>query len=66
MIMHGMADDNVIFEHATRVINGLQERSMPFEMMLYPGQRHGVRGNPRLLQQWRTWLDFFGRELDEE
>lgn len=66
MIMHGMADDNVIFENATRVINALQERSMPFEMMLYPGQRHGVRGNPRLLQQWRTWLDFFGRELGEE
>lgn len=66
MIMHGMADDNVIFENATRVINGLQERSMPFEMMLYPGQRHGVRGNPRQLQQWRTWLDFFGRELGEE
>lgn len=66
LIMHGMADDNVIFENATRVINALQERSMPFEMMLYPGQRHGVRGNPRLLQQWRTWLDFFGRELGEE
>ncbi|WP_029087587.1 S9 family peptidase [Brevundimonas aveniformis] len=63
LIMHGMADDNVIFEHATRVINGLQERSQPFEMMLWPGQRHGVRGNPRQLLQWRTWLDFFGREL---
>lgn len=66
MIMHGMADDNVIFENATRVINALQERSMPFEMMLYPGQRHGVRGNPRLLQQWRTYLDFFGRNLAED
>jgi len=66
MLMHGMADDNVIFENATRVINALQERSMPFEMMLYPGQRHGVRGNPRQLQQWRTWLDFFGRNLAEE
>jgi len=66
MLMHGMADDNVIFENATRVINALQERSMPFEMMLYPGQRHGVRGNPRQLQQWRTWLDFFGRNLAED
>lgn len=65
LIMHGMADDNVIFEHATRVINGLQERSQPFEMMLWPGQRHGVRGNPRQLLQWRSWLDFFGRELDQ-
>ena len=66
MIMHGMADDNVIFENATRVINALQERSIPFDMMLYPGQRHGVRGNPRMLHQWRTYLEFFGRELDGE
>ncbi len=66
LIMHGMADDNVIFENTTRVINALQERSQPFEMMLWPGQRHGVRGNPRLLLQWRTWLDFFGRTIGEE
>ena len=65
MIMHGMADDNVIFENATRVINALQERSIPFDMMLYPGQRHGIRGNPRLLHQWRTWLEFFEREFGE-
>ena len=65
LILHGMADDNVIFENTTRVINALQERSQPFEMMLWPGQRHGVRGNPRLLLQWRTWLDFFGRTLAE-
>jgi len=63
LLMHGMADDNVIFENSTRVINALQENSQPFEMMLYPGQRHGVRGNERQLQQWRTYLDFFDRTI---
>ena len=63
LLMHGMADDNVIFENATRVINAMQENSQPFEMMLYPGQRHGVRGNPRQLQQWRTYLDFLDRTI---
>ncbi|MBF0665512.1 MAG: S9 family peptidase, partial [Brevundimonas sp.] len=63
LLMHGMADDNVIFENATRVINALQENSQPFEMMLYPGQRHGVRGQPRQLQQWRTYLDFLDRTI---
>ena len=63
LLLHGMADDNVIFENATRVINALQENSQPFEMMLYPGQRHGVRGNPRQLQQWRTYLDFLDRTI---
>lgn len=63
LLLHGMADDNVIFENTTRVINALQENSQPFEMMLYPGQRHGVRGNPRQLQQWRTYLDFLDRTI---
>ena len=63
LLLHGMADDNVIFENSTRVINALQENSQPFEMMLYPGQRHGVRGNPRQLQQWRTYLDFLDRTI---
>ncbi|WP_122467189.1 S9 family peptidase [Brevundimonas lutea] len=65
LLLHGMADDNVIFENATRVIDALQEDSVPFEMMLYPGQRHGVRGNPRQLQQWRTYLDFLDRTIGE-
>lgn len=65
LILHGMADDNVIFGNATRVIDALQAKSVPFEMMLYPGQRHGVRGEPRQLQQWRTYLDFLDRTIGE-
>ncbi len=65
LILHGMADDNVIFGNATRVIDALQAKSMPFEMMLYPGQRHGVRGEPRQLQQWRTYLDFLDRTIGQ-
>lgn len=63
LLLHGMADDNVILENSTRVIDALQSRSMPFELMLYPGQRHGVRGNERQLQQWRTYLDFLDRTI---
>lgn len=63
LLMHGMADDNVILENSTRVINALQENSQPFELMLFPGQRHGVRGNERQLMQWRTYLDFLDRTI---
>ena len=63
LLLHGMADDNVIFGNATRVIDALQAKSQPFEMMLYPGQRHGVRGDPRQLQLWRTYLDFLDRTI---
>jgi dipeptidyl-peptidase-4 len=63
LLMHGMADDNVILENSTRVIDALQASSVPFELMLFPGQRHGVRGNERQLQQWRTYLDFLDRTI---
>ncbi|OYX57784.1 MAG: peptidase S9 [Brevundimonas subvibrioides] len=63
LLMHGMADDNVILENSTRVIDALQSKSIPFELMLYPGQRHGVRGNDRQLQQWRMYLDFLDRTI---
>jgi len=63
LLMHGMADDNVILENSTRVIDAMQASSRPFELMLYPGQRHGVRGNERQLQQWRTYLDFLDRTI---
>ncbi|GAA0652730.1 S9 family peptidase [Brevundimonas lenta] len=65
LLMHGMADDNVILENSTRVIDALQASSTPFELMLYPGQRHGVRGNDRQLQQWRMYLDFLDRTVGE-
>ncbi len=63
LLMHGMADDNVILENSTRAIDALQASSTPFELMLYPGQRHGIRGNERQLQQWRTYLDFLDRTI---
>lgn len=65
LLLHGMADDNVIFENATRVMDALQQKSIPFDLMLYPGQRHGIRGNDRQLQQWRTYLEFLDRTIGE-
>ncbi len=44
LIIHGMADDNVVFENATEIISAMQEANVPFEMMLYPGSTHRVSG----------------------
>lgn len=44
LLIHGMADDNVVFENATEIISVLQENNVPFEMMLYPGYTHRVSG----------------------
>jgi dipeptidyl-peptidase-4 len=44
LLIHGMADDNVVFENASELISVLQENNRPFEMMLYPGYTHRVSG----------------------
>ncbi|MBI5770136.1 MAG: S9 family peptidase [Verrucomicrobia bacterium] len=64
LLLHGMADDNVIFENSTRLMAALQTKAIPFETMLYPGARHAAGGTratgPHVLQ---TQLDFFARKL---
>jgi dipeptidyl-peptidase-4 len=63
MLLKGLSDDNVILANTTRLTSALQQRGVTFDMMEYPGQRHGIRGNDRQLQLWRTYLEFFARNL---
>jgi dipeptidyl-peptidase-4 len=39
---HGMADDNVLFINSTRLMSELQRREIQFELMTYPGAKHGL------------------------
>jgi len=49
LIIHGMADDNVVFENSSAIIAKLQGEAVPFEMMLYPGYTHRISG-PKVSQ----------------
>jgi dipeptidyl-peptidase-4 len=62
LLVHGMADDNVLFGNATTVMSALQKRGQPFELMAYPGAKHGLTGAD-LLHRLRVTEDFFGRCL---
>ena len=66
LLMHGMADDNVQFSNATAIMAALQQQGRTFDLMLYPGQRHGLMGQIVRLQQRRTMLEFFNRLLRPE
>jgi dipeptidyl-peptidase-4 len=41
-LAHGMADDNVLFVNSTRLMSALQQRGTQFELMTYPGAKHGL------------------------
>ena len=42
LVMHGMADDNVLFLNSTKLFRKLQDMSKPFDVMVYPGAKHGL------------------------
>jgi dipeptidyl-peptidase-4 len=64
LLVHGMADDNVLFTHSTQLMQKLQSLNKPFDVMTYPGGKHGL---VRMPQQGRHYyemvLRFFQREL---
>ncbi|MBD9470624.1 S9 family peptidase [Pseudoxanthomonas sp. PXM01] len=62
LLIHGMADDNVLFTNSTKLMSDLQKRGTPFELMTYPGAKHGLRGSD-LLHRYRLTEDFFARCL---
>lgn len=58
LLIHGMADDNVVFENSSELIATLQEGKVPFEMMLYPGYTHRVGGPNISPHMWNTIFRF--------
>lgn len=61
LLIHGMSDDNVVFENSTALISKLQASAVPFEMMLYPGYTHAVKGPMISKHVWDTIFAFLGR-----
>lgn len=62
LLVHGMADDNVLFTNSTALMSALQKRGQPFELMTYPGAKHGLKGADNL-HRLRLTEEFFGRCL---
>lgn len=62
LLIHGMADDNVLFSNSTSLMSALQKRGQPFELMTYPGAKHGLSGMDAL-HRYRIAENFLGRCL---
>jgi len=66
LLVHGMADDNVLFANSTRLMEALQQNAIPFELMTYPGGKHGLVGENIQLHVYRAITNFFERYLKSE
>ena len=63
LLIHGMADDNVFFDNSVQLMAALQQAEKQFELMTYPGKRHGIRGEAERAHLNQMRLDFFKRHL---
>ncbi len=63
LVMHGMADDNVLFLHSTKLLRKLQDLGKPFEVMVYPGAKHGLVRQHDGRHAYATILRFFDQNL---
>jgi dipeptidyl-peptidase 4 len=64
LLIHGMADDNVLFANSTALMKKLQDLQKPFDLMTYPGGKHGlIRQNVTGLHAHANIVRFFDREM---
>ena len=63
LVMHGMADDNVLFLHSTKLLRRLQDLGKPFEVMVYPGAKHGLIRQHDGRHAYATIQRFFDENL---
>ena len=63
LLIHGMADDNVFFDNSVKLMAELQRRGVAFELMTYPGQKHGFGERLMRIHARQMTLDFFQRHL---
>ena len=61
LLLHGLSDDNVLFQNSTELMARLQEGKVPFETMLYPGRTHAIAGPNVSVHVWSTILNFLDR-----
>ena len=61
LLVHGTLDDNVHLQNTLKLVYRLQEHGKEFDLMLYPGNKHGIRDHRRHWVQLRH--DYFIEHL---
>lgn len=63
LLVHGMIDENVHFRHTARLVNALVAAGKPYELLVFPDERHMPRRHrDRIYMEERIW-EFIQRSL---
>ncbi len=62
LLVHGSMDDNVHMQNTLQLLDAMLNLGKTAELMIYPGERHGVRG-VKAVEYYRSALDFWKRKF---
>ena len=66
LLIHGMADDNVVFRHSVKLMDAMQKAERHnMRVMTYPGEKHGFRSPANRTHRDRQILEFFLETLGD-
>jgi dipeptidyl-peptidase-4 len=63
LVVHGMADDNVLLNHSTQLLREMQKKGVQFDSMLYPNETHGFRDPDINVHRITMMMRFLDRHL---
>ncbi len=63
LLVHGLADDNVHFQHSAEMANRLIGANKQFETMFYPNRNHGISGGMARLHLYTLMTNFLDKNL---
>ncbi|KAF3795080.1 Dipeptidyl aminopeptidase 4 [Nymphaea thermarum] len=63
LIVHGMIDENVHFRHTARLINALIDVGKPYELLIFPDERHMPRRHQDRIYMEERICEFIDRNL---
>jgi dipeptidyl-peptidase 9 len=63
LIIHGLIDENVHFSHTSLLINTLVKYGKPYQLQIYPNERHSLRSLDATKHYDATFLSFLQNYL---
>ncbi len=63
LLVHGMGDDNVHFQHSVEMVDALVAANKEFEFFAYPNRNHGIYGGTTRLHLYELMTEFINERL---
>jgi dipeptidyl-peptidase-4 len=63
LLVHGLADDNVHFQHTAEMSNRLIAANKQFDTMIYPNRNHGIGGGNAKMHLYSLMTNFLNEKL---